>query len=323
MPPPSPLPPTGTPMSTSTPNAEPASPFPPIQPGASLIIAWQIKNKRALVVGGGAVAAGRLSALLNANALVTLIAPSDNLSPEVKSRIADPSLTEDQPPSLTYIDRVFGGEEDLKGMDMVLTAIDEIGLSSRICTMCRTLRIPVNVADVPPECDFYFGSIVRRGPLQIMVSTGGKGPRIANRVRRAIEETLPDRVGEAIESVGQLRGELRKIASGKDTGTIARRMDWMIRVCDKWSLAELAEMDERMRQQVLDGWEDGVAKGYYDVNKGWVGKVASRLGWGKCPARESPDGKASRCPFLLTSSGFMMGLTVGVVATAAVMRRWK
>lgn len=300
--------------------------FPAIQPGASLIIAWQIKNKRALVVGGGAVAAGRLSALLNANALVTLIAPSSNLSPEVASRIADTSLTtsssEGGTPSLIYIDRVFAGESDLEGMEMVLTAIDEIGLSSRICEMCRTRRIPVNVADVPPECDFYFGSIVRRGPLQIMVSTGGKGPRIANRVRRAIEGTLPDKVGDAIESVGALRGELRKIANGKDTATIQRRMDWMIRVCDKWSLAELAEMDERMRQEVLDGWEDNVAKGYWDVNAGVLGKTASALGLGKCPARDSPDGKASRCPFLLTSSGFLFGLTAGVVATAAIMRRW-
>lgn len=300
--------------------------FPPIQPGASLIIAWQIKDKRALVVGGGAVAAGRLSALLNANALVTLIAPSSNLSAEVRARIADAALTtasEGASTPLTYIDRVFGGEDDLDGMEMVLTAIDEIGLSSRICTMCRGRRIPVNVADVPPECDFYFGSIVRRGPLQIMVSTGGKGPRIANRVRRAIEETLPEEVGDAIESVGKLRGQLRKVANGKDTATIARRMDWMIRVCDKWSLAELAAMDERMREEVLNGWEDNIAKGYWDVNAGVLGKAASKLGVGKCPARDSPDGRASRCPFLLTSSGFLAGLTVGVVATATLMRRWK
>lgn len=296
--------------------SSPAPEFPPIEPGASLILAWQIKGKRALLVGGGAVAAGRLSALLNANALVTLIAPSSNLSAEVRHRINDPTLKG----SLTYIDRTFGGEQDVEGMDMVLTAIDEAGLSSEICTMCRTRRIPVNVADVPPECDFYFGSIVRRGPLQIMVSTGGKGPRIANRIRRAIEDTLPDQVGVAIESVGRLRGELRKIASGKDKATIDRRMDWMIRVCDKWSLAELARMDDRMREQVLDGWEDNVAKGYWDVNAGVLGKGLSKLGVGKCPARDNPDGRASRCPFLLTTGGFLLGLSTAGVMFAALSR---
>jgi len=56
-------------------------------------------------------------------------------------------------------------------MDMVLTAIDQAGLSSKICKVCREDKIPVNVADVPGECDFYFGSTLRNGPLSVMVSS--------------------------------------------------------------------------------------------------------------------------------------------------------
>ncbi|SGY97990.1 BQ5605_C035g11435 [Microbotryum silenes-dioicae] len=306
----------GSPSSSSV--AQETETFPPIEPGASLILAWQIKNKRVLLVGGGVVAAGRLYALLNANAIVTLIAPSSHLSPEVQARINDPSLST----SLTYFDRKFQGEDDLQGFEMVLTAIDEAGLSSSICEMCRQRRIPVNVADVPPECDFYFGSIVRRGPLQIMVSTGGKGPRIANRIRRSIEETLPDQVGEAIENVGRLRADLRKVANGKDTKTIARRMDWMIRVCDKWSLAQLSAMDDRMREDILDGWEEGIAKGFHDVNGGVVGKVASKLKLDRCPMRDIPDGRPSRCPFLVGSSGFFLGIGTAVAAFAMFSRQW-
>ncbi|SCV67303.1 BQ2448_5949 [Microbotryum intermedium] len=306
---------TGSPSFSVAPEAET---FPPIEPGASLILAWQIKNKHVLLVGGGVVAAGRLFALLNANAIVTVIAPSSHLSPEVRARINDPSLSS----SLTYLDRKFQGEDDLNGFEMVLTAIDEGGLSSSICEMCRTRRIPVNVADVPPECDFYFGSIVRRGPLQIMVSTGGKGPRIANRIRRSIEEVLPTQVGEAIENVGRLRADLRKVANGKDTKTIARRMDWMIRVCDKWSLAQLSAMDDRVRESVLDGWEDGVAKGFYDVNGGVGGKLVSKLKLDRCPMRDIPDGRPSRCPFLVGSSGFLLGVGTAVAAFAMFSRRW-
>lgn len=287
--------------------------FEPIEPGASLIIAFQVKGKRALIIGGGAVAAGRLSALLAAGAIVSLISPLDRLSPEVHHRIfVDPALE-------AYHDRLYAGEQDLDGFDMVLTAIDEPGLSSEICTICRQRRIIVNVADVPPECDFYFGSIVRRGPLQIMVSTNGKGPRIANRVRKSIERQLPDNVADAIEGVGKLRGALRKRADGKDVKTIDRRMDFMIRVCDRWSLDELARMDDQMREAVLDGWEAGVAKSYWDVRPGVLAKVVATLGWGRCPVAESADGRASRCPFVLTTSGFLLGLaTAGVVAAA----RW-
>lgn len=293
--------------------SSPPAVFPAIVPGASLLVAYQVKGKRVLLVGGGAVAAGRLSALLAAGALVTLISPSSGLSPEVAQRIfVDNALA-------AYHDRPFADEDDLAGFDMVLTAIDDAVLSEAICQMCRSRRIVVNVADVPPSCDFYFGSIVRRGPLQIMVSTNGKGPRIANRVRRAIESALPDGVGDAIESVGRLRGALRKRVPGMDTGTIERRMGWMIKVCDRWSLSELAEMDDAMLEAVLDGWEDDVAKGYWDVRPGVWGKVVSTLGIGRCPVAESPDGRATRCPFLLGSTGFLLGLvTAGVVVAA----RW-
>lgn len=281
--------------------AAPPPAFEPIEFGASLMLAWQVKGKKILVVGGGAVAAGRISALLAAGGIITLISPYSGLSPEVLYRLEVEKTID------TYHDRVFEGESDVIGFEMVLTAIDEIGLSSQICEMCRRLRIAVNVADVPPECDFYFGSVVRRGPLQIMVSTGGKGPRIANRVRLAIQDGLPEEVGEAIESVGRLRGALRKIAPEKDTETIARRMDWMIRVCDKWSLEDLAKMDDATRAEILKGWEAGTAASYWDVTGGWVGKVFSALGVGRCPVKVSPDGKKSRCPFILGTTGMTIG----------------
>ena len=89
---------------------------------------------------------------------------------------------------------------------MVLTAIDDNPLSRTVCEMCREARVPVNVADVPPECDFYFGAQLRRGPLQVMVSTGGQGPKIGAMVRDIILRALPDDTEVAIEGVGSLRG---------------------------------------------------------------------------------------------------------------------
>jgi precorrin-2 dehydrogenase/sirohydrochlorin ferrochelatase len=122
------------------------SPFPPTETGAGLLLAWQIKGKPVLVIGGGAVAAGRISALLNASAIITLISPYEGLSPEVLWRLeVEKTIT-------TYHDRTYAGREDLEGFEMVLTAIDQAGLSSEICVICRELRIAVNVADVPPEC---------------------------------------------------------------------------------------------------------------------------------------------------------------------------
>jgi len=135
---------------------------------------------------------------------------------------------------------------DLDGVDMVLTAIDDPVASSDIWKLCKKRKIAANIADVPPECDFYFGSVHRDGPLQIMVSTNGKGPRLANIVRRQIAAGLPRNVGEAIEKVGKLRQMLRKIAPEKDEGP--KRMAWYVpfispdfcvSVCFAWSMGNL------------------------------------------------------------------------------------
>lgn len=167
-----------------------------------------------------------------------------------------------------YHDREFLGEADLydsdgKLYDMVLTAIDDSTLSRQICEMARRLRIPVNVADVPPECDFYFGSLIRRGPLQIMVSTGGKGPKIANQVRMLLEKALPVNLGQAIEKVGILRQKLRaKVPEQNKSG---KRMKWMIDVCEKWNWDQLATMTEQDMDAILAGWEVGKAPSYVEV----------------------------------------------------------
>lgn len=109
---------------------------------------------------------------------------------------------------------------------MVMTAVDDPEASSQIWKLCKEKRIAANIADVPPECDFYFGSEHRDGPLQIMVSTNGKGPKMANIVRRRIAETLPENIGEAIEKVGALRKMLRGVAPGNEQGP--KRMQWCV-----------------------------------------------------------------------------------------------
>lgn len=107
---------------------------------------------------------------------------------------------------------------------MVLTAVDDPEASSQIYKLCKQRRIAANIADVPPECDFYFGSVHRDGPLQIMVSTNGKGPKIASIVRKQIAAGLPENIGNAIENVGRLRQKLRKVAPNIEEGP--KRMQW-------------------------------------------------------------------------------------------------
>ncbi|KAK8159457.1 putative NAD(P)-binding-domain-containing protein [Phyllosticta citrichinensis] len=214
--------------------------YPEVQGGGSLILAWQVRGRRVLVVGGGEVAAGRILNVLNADAKVTLVSPRDGLNDEVAYRI--------EKKQVDYIDRKFE-PSDLDGADMVLTAVDDPEASTQIYKLCKEKRIPANIADVPPECDFYFGSVHRDGPLQIMVSTNGNGPKLANIVRRQIAAGLPKNIGAAIQKVGQLRRKLRRVAPGPEEGP--KRMQWMSKVCETWSLEDLCEMDEKDMERLL------------------------------------------------------------------------
>jgi len=192
------------------------------------------------------VAAGRIVNVLNADALVTVVSPRDGLNDEVAYRIEQKQVH--------YVDRKFE-PSDLDGVDMVLTAVDDPVASSQIYTLCHERRIPANIADVPPECDFYFGSVHRDGPLQIMVSTNGNGPKLANIVRRQIAANLPYNIGAAVQRVGMLRRKLRKVAPAQDEGP--KRMQWMSRVCEQWTLDELCDMTEEDMEMLLGFFKPG------------------------------------------------------------------
>ncbi|EAW11981.1 bifunctional precorrin-2 dehydrogenase/sirohydrochlorin ferrochelatase MET8 [Aspergillus clavatus NRRL 1] len=228
--------------------------FPPIQGGGSLIVAWQVKNKHVLVVGGGEVAAGRIVHALNADARVTVVCPHSGLNEEVAFRVAEGQVT--------HVDRNFE-PEDLEGADMVLCAIDDPEASSCVWKLCKEKRIPANIADVPPECDFYFGSMYRNGPLQVMVSTNGNGPKLASIVRKKIAATLPENMAAAIENVGKLRKKLREVAPNPEEGP--KRMKWMSGVCESWSLEELVEMSEKDMESVLTFYESGKIPTYAEI----------------------------------------------------------
>jgi precorrin-2 dehydrogenase / sirohydrochlorin ferrochelatase len=272
-----------------------------------------------------ALLTGRLVNVKDADAHLTVICPTSGLCGEMKHRIFNEKIVD------VYHDRLFSGEEDLDevigddssssgqrkkkpAFDMVLTAIDDADLSRQICEMCRERRIPVNVADVPPECDFYFGSLIRRGPLQVMVSTGGKGPKIASQTRQVIERAIPENIGDAIERVGILRGMLRKVAP--DQKQSPRRMKWMISVCENWSLDQLSEMNDNDMKQILAGWEKGTVPTYAQVR----GR-ALPLGLTIPTSKQIKKDLFGVCPVVGFVSPWLsgiLGLTAGAAAASAV-----
>jgi precorrin-2 dehydrogenase / sirohydrochlorin ferrochelatase len=271
--------------------------------GGSLLLAWQLKNKHVLIIGGGDVASGRIESVLVADARITLISPRDGLH-KLTQRFIDAT------DRITYHDRAFAGPADLSGVDMVLTAIDDVEASREICALCRERKIPVNVADIPPSCDFYFGSQIRSGPLQIMISTNGQSPKLANIIRRKIETCIPEHAGEAIEKVGQLRSKLRERAPGVGGELGKKRMRWMIDVCNGWEMEELALLDDEMMLKLLDsGWENGRVP--------TLEEVSPHARRGTAVAAAAGVASAPFTPLV----PMMLGFFAGVAATAIAVHR--
>ena len=174
------------------------------------------------------------------------MSPAARLNPEVAYRVAQKQVE--------HVDRNFD-PSDLDGADMVLVAVDDPAASTAIWKLCKERHIPANIADVPPECDFYFGSVHRDGPLQIMVSTNGKGPRLASSIRKFIAQQLPPNAGNAIDAIGQLRVKLREIAPNPEDGP--KRMRWMTRVSDAYSWDEMCGLTKADMDNLLGFYASG------------------------------------------------------------------
>jgi precorrin-2 dehydrogenase/sirohydrochlorin ferrochelatase len=224
------------------------------------------------------VASGRLFFLLESGAHVTIVAPLP-LDPSIAYRLLS------NPEQITHVPRDYQGRSDeikVENFAMVLTAIDDVEMSREVCHMARERHVPVNVADVPPECDFYFGAQFRRGPLQVMISTQGMGPKIGAIIRDRLAEAIPDDIESAIEGVGELRKDLRKRAPGVGGELGKRRMEWMIKVCEAWPLEDMERFrDQDLRNRILDeGWEKGKVLSPEDVGAETIQERLARWGAG-------------------------------------------
>lgn len=218
----------------------------PITGGGSLMVAWRVDRQQVLVVGGGPVAAGRVRLALEADARVVVVAP--DLGAELRARHARGEFV--------WRARPFR-DADLDGAQMVMTAIDDPQESLRIGGLCRAARIPVNVADVPYLCDFWFTSVHREGPVQIAVSSNGKGPSITSRLIRQLANQLPAGLGDAVAGFGRLRDAIRQEDPAPESSS--RRMSWLGKIGRGWAYDDLAHLDEATVAHLVRAYSDGGA----------------------------------------------------------------
>ena len=160
----------------------------------------KLEGKRCLVVGAGVIGLEKVESLLRCGPSITVIAP------QAVARVQELSASGE----IEWRARRFEPEA-VAGFDLVIAATSDRAVNRAVFEEASRLSILCNTADDPPLCDFFFGSVVRRGALQIAVSTAGESPAVAQRLRREIDAQLPPDLGPWLADLGQLRREVLQV----------------------------------------------------------------------------------------------------------------
>ncbi|KAJ5622692.1 hypothetical protein N7528_005924 [Penicillium herquei] len=259
-------------------------------PGAAvpLMTAWNVESQIHLIIGANSLAAARCAKSLEAGAQPIVIAPE---TVDVHFTLAEHIASE----KVQWVRRDFQ-DDDLKtlGREEVDRVVDAVFVtlgashptSSHISSLCRRLRIPVNVTDAPDLCTFTLLSTYSDGPLHIGITTSGRGCKIASRLRREIAAFLPPNLGAAIDRLGAVRrrlweedhaaGRTDAALEGDDDDIIGqkhtfntlvteddvaaaktRRTRWLSQICEYWPLRKLVSITDADMDEILKAYSSG------------------------------------------------------------------
>jgi len=157
----------------------------------------RLEGRTCLVVGARTVAEQKILGLLEAGARVRVIAPS---ATAVISRLA-------QSKKLEWQARKFN-VRDVSRMFLVVAATSSAEVHEQVWRAARRANVLCNVVDDPARCDFFYGAVMRRGALQIAVSTGGRSPALAQQIRKRLEKQFGAEYAEWVEWLGRTRSRL-------------------------------------------------------------------------------------------------------------------
>ncbi|MCT3759949.1 TSUP family transporter [Elizabethkingia anophelis] len=154
-----------------------------------------------LIIGGGKIALEKLDSVLNNAPQTSVKLVAKEIIPEVKA-------LQEEYKNLVLEQRAYT-YADFDAADLVIAAVNDLVVAEQIHNDAHVKGVLVNIADKPELCDFYLGSIVRKGELKIAISTNGKSPTIAKRLREILTETIPDEVDEVLDNMQNIRQQLK------------------------------------------------------------------------------------------------------------------
>jgi len=173
----------------------------------------KLENRPCLVVGAGRVGERKLKSLLRVGARVTVVAPRGTAGVQRLAKSA----------AILWRRRSFSAR-DLNGMFLVVAATSSNTVNTKVFEHARRRGILCNAVDDPSHCDFFYPAVVRRGILQIAISTGGSSPELASRLRKELETCYGPEYGPWLDDLGQRRKRLLLITPAEKRKVLLRRL---------------------------------------------------------------------------------------------------
>jgi uroporphyrin-III C-methyltransferase / precorrin-2 dehydrogenase / sirohydrochlorin ferrochelatase len=162
-----------------------------------LPIFLKLEGRPGLVVGAGRVALDKIASLLKSGVRLRVVAP------EARAEVRQLAMEG----TLEWVKRRFEAQ-DVEGQFIVIAATDDPAVNAAVYREAGTRGVLCNSVDDIPNCDFFFGSVVSRGDLQIAISTAGESPAFAQRLRKEIDEQLPEDLAPWLAEIGALRRDV-------------------------------------------------------------------------------------------------------------------
>lgn len=161
----------------------------------------KLNQLKVLIVGGGTIALEKLQAIVANSPLAEVKIVALYISPKINEIASENN-------KIKLHIKAFE-DSDLEGFNLVIAAVGDINLATTIQKEAKNKGILINAADKPELCDFYLGSIVQKGHLKIAISTNGKSPTMAKRVKEILNDVFPDETQEVLENLYRIRQDLK------------------------------------------------------------------------------------------------------------------
>lgn len=160
-------------------------------------IMLRLEGRTCIVVGAGEIAAAKVAGLLHHGARVIVIAPKAVRGIRENARLG----------KLAWRRRSFSAR-DVQGAFLAVAATNSAETNRAVFRACQARGVLCNAVDDPEHCDFFYPAVVRRGPLQIAISTGGNSPALAARLRRDLDRQFGPEWTSFVKHIGKLRQQL-------------------------------------------------------------------------------------------------------------------